>query len=222
MKKVLIVLVFISNLVFSQDKVSQNLGDFNVLKTYRGLHIKLVKSKDQKIVIEGEKSEEVIVKNTNGVLKITMTVLETFSADEARVTVYFNNNIDIIDVNEGSFVSSNEIFKQEKIELKSQEAGKIDIELKTNYLDVKVVSGGEIILKGFTKNQNVKANTGGFYKAKALETEYTNVTASTGATATVYASKLVDANANLGATITVKGEPTEIKKKESLGGYIRN
>ncbi len=222
MKKVLIVLVFISNLVFSQDKVSQNLGDFNVLKTYRGLHIKLVKSKDQKIVIEGEKSEEVIVKNTNGVLKITMTVLETFSADEARVTVYFNNNIDIIDVNEGSFVSSDEIFKQEKIELKSQEAGKIELELKTNYLDVKVVSGGEIILKGFTKNQNVKANTGGFYKAKALETEYTNVTASTGATATVYASKLVDANANLGATITVKGEPAEIKKKESLGGYIRN
>jgi len=209
-------------LVFSQDKVSQNLGDFNVLKTYRGLHIKLVKSKDQKIVIEGEKSEEVIVKNINGVLKITMTVLKTFSADEARVTVYFNNNIDIIDVNEGSFVSSDEIFKQEKIELKSQEAGKIELELKTNYLDVKVVSGGEIILKGFTKNQNVKANTGGFYKAKALETEYTNVTASTGATATVYASKEVDANANLGATITVKGEPAEIKKKETLGGYIRN
>lgn len=222
MKKVLIVLVFISNLVFSQVKVTQNLGDFNVLKTYRGLHIELVKSKDQKIIIEGEKSKEVIVKNINGVLKITMTVLETFSADEARVTVYFNNNIDIIDVNEGSFVSSDEIFKQEKIELKSQEAGKIELELKTNHLDVKVVSGGEIILKGFTKNQNIKANTGGFYKAKELETEYTNVTASTGATATVNASKLVDANANLGATITVKGEPAEIKKKESLGGYIRN
>ena len=79
MKKVLIVLVFISNLVFSQDKVTQNLGDFNVLKTYRGLHIELVKSKDQKIIIEGEKSKEVIVKNINGVLKITMTVLETFS-----------------------------------------------------------------------------------------------------------------------------------------------
>ncbi len=222
MKKVLIVLVFISNLVFSQDKVTQNLGDFNILKTYRGLHIELVKSKDQKIVIEGEKSEEVIVKNINGVLKITMTVLKTFSADEARVTVYFNNNIDIIDVNEGSLVSSNEIFKQEKIELKSQEAGKIDLELKTNHLDAKVVSGGVITLKGFAKNQNVKVNTGGLYKAQELETEYTNIVASTGSVATISASKLVDANANLGATITIIGEPIEIKKKESLGGYIRN
>ncbi len=222
MKKVLIVLIFISNLIFSQDKVNKNLGDFNVLKTYRGLHIKLVKSKDNKIVIEGEKAEEVIVKNTNGVLKITMTVLETFAADQARVTIFFNNNIDVIDVNEGSFVTSNETFKQEKIELKSQEAGKIELELKTNYLDVKVVSGGEIILKGSSKNQNVKTNTGGFYKAKELKTEYSNITASTGATATVNASKMVDANANLGATITVKGEPEEIIKKESLGGYVRN
>jgi len=221
MKKVLVVLVFISNFVFSQDKVSQNIGDFNVLKTYRGLYIELVKSKEQKIVIEGEKSKEVIIKNINGVLKITMTVLETFSADQARVTVYFSNDIDIIDVNEGSFVSSEEIFKQEKIELKSQEAGQIDLRIETNYLDIKVVSGGKISLKGTAKNQNIKANTGGFYKAKELKTEYTNVIASTGATATINASKLVDANANLGATITIKGEPEEIKRKESLGGYIR-
>ena len=149
-----------------------------------------------------------------------MTILETFSANQAKVTVYFKD-LDVINVNEGATISSEENFKQEKIELKAEEAGIIDLKIKTNFLDIKIVTGGIIKLNGYSKNQNVKVNTGGVYKADELETEYTDISASTGASATVYASKLVDANASLGATVTIKGEPEEIKRKESLGGYIR-
>lgn len=221
MKKVLLVLIFISNIVFGQEKVSQNVGDFNELKIYRGLEVELIKSNDQKVIVEGEKSEEVIIKNINGVLKISMTVLETFSAHQAKVTVYFKEDLDIIDVNEGAVINSKETFKQDKIVIKAQEAGMVDLKVKTTDLDVKIVTGGIITLNGTSKNQNVKVNTGGIYKAENLETDYTNISASTGASATVYATKLVDANANLGATITIKGEPEEIKRKESIGGYIR-
>ena len=52
-------------------------------------------------------------------------------------------------------------------------------------------------------------------------TEYTNVSASTGSNCVVNATKMIDANAKIGATITVKGDPKEIKKAESLGGYVR-
>jgi len=221
MKKGLIVLLFISNLIFSQEKITKNLGDFSELKTFRGLKVALIKSDTPKIIIEGEKSNEVVVKNINGVLKISMTVMESFSANQAKVFVYYAKDIDIIDVNEGSLVSAEEPIKQEKLVLKAQEAGTIDLSVETTYLEIKSISGGEIILNGFTKNQNVKVNTGGFYKGKNLETEYTNVSASTGGTAVIKASKLVDANANLGAMITVKGDPEEIKKKESLGGYVK-
>jgi hypothetical protein len=221
MKKVIIIVFFISGLMNGQNKITQNLGDFNVIKSYRGLSIELIKTDSPKVVIEGEKSDEVIIKNINGVLKITMTALETFSSNQAKVTIYYKNDIDIIDVNEGSFIRSDEIFEQKKIELKSQEAGKINLKIKTEQLDVKVVTGGQIEVEGFSKNQNVKVNTGGIYKGKGLETEYTNVSSSTGSTASISASKLVDANANLGATIKINGDPEEIKKKESLGGYIK-
>ena len=221
MKKIVIALFFITSIVSSQEKVTKNLGDFNTLKVYRGLHIQLIKSDTSKIVIEGEKSEEVVVKNVNGILKISMTVLETFSADKVLVNLYFSNEIDILNVNEGSIISSEEVFEQNKMELKAEEGGEINLELNTFYLDVKTVTGGIITLKGFSKNQNIKAYTGGIYEGKKLKTEYTNVTASTGGIATVNASNLVDAKSNLGAAITIKGEPLEIKKKESLGGYVR-
>lgn len=222
MKKSVIFLFLITNFIFAQDKITKNLGDFNVLKTYRGLTVDLVKADRPQIVIEGDKSKEVIVKNVNGVLKISMSVMETFSASDARVTIYYSETLNLIDANEGSFISSEEIFKQEKLELKAQEAAQINLKINTDYLDIKVISGALIELDGFSKNQDVVSNTGGIYKGENLDSDYANITASTGGIATIKAEKLVDANAKLGATITVIGEPGEVKKRESVGGYVRH
>jgi len=222
MKKIVLILVLISNFAFSQEKITKNLGDFDKLKVLRGLKVDLVRSDEPKSVIEGEKSEEVVIKNVNGLLKITMKTMESFSADKVKVTIYFKNDINLIDANEGAVIRSDETFSQDKMKLKAQEAGNISLNIKTNDVDVKSVTGGKIKLSGFSKNQKASVNTGGSYKGGDLETESTVVKCSTGSDAVVYASKSIDANANLGGTITVKGDPEEVKKKESLGGYIKN
>lgn len=222
MKNVVLALFLIANIAFGQEKITKNLGDFDKLKTYRGLTVELIRSDEPKSVVEGEKSEEVVIKNVNGVLKISMKTMETFSADKAKVTIYFKSNIYLIDANEGSSISSDETFTQDKIELKVQEAGKIKINIKTDQVTVKSVTGGRIELSGFARNQNATVNTGGTYKGGNLETESTVIKCSTGSDAVVYASKSIDANANLGGSITVKGDPEEVNRKESLGGYIRD
>jgi hypothetical protein len=222
MKKAVFVIFLISSFVFSQEEITKNLGDFHTLKTYRGLVVELVRSDTPKSVVEGEKSEEVIIKNVNGVLKITLKTLESFSAERVKVTIYFKDDIQLIDANEGSKVKSEETFAQEKIELKTQEAGKIDLKLRTEQLIVKSVSGGFVELDGYSKNSDISVNTGGSYKGGNLETETTKVKSSTGSSAVIYASKSVDANANLGASITIIGNPEEINKKETLGGYVKD
>jgi len=222
MKNIVLALFLITNIAFGQEKITKNLGDFDKLKTYRGLSVELIRSDEPKSVVEGEKSEEVVIKNVNGVLKISMKTMETFSADKAKVTIYFKNNIYLIDANEGSSIKSDETFTQDKIELKVQEAGKIKINIKTDEVIVKSVTGGRIELSGFATNQNATVNTGGSYDGGDLETESTTIKCSTGSDAVVYASKSIDANANLGGTIKVKGDPEEVNKKESLGGYIRD
>lgn len=221
MKKLVFALMFISAIGMAQEKVTMNLGDFHVLKTYRGLQVELIKSDDSKLIIEGNRSSEVTVKNKNGTLKISMSIAHTFSADDVMVYLYYQNDIDVIDANEGSHIFSDEIFKQDKLTAKAQEAGRIKIEIDTDQLDVNVISGGQVTLKGSSKNQNIKSNTGGIYKGERLDTENTKVSSYTGGSASVKASKLVDANASTGGTISISGEPSEVNKKESLGGYIR-
>jgi len=221
MKNLVFAFMFVSAFGMAQEKVTMNLGDFHTVKTYRGLNVELIKADDAKIIIDGNRSSEVTVKNNNGTLKISMSIAHTFSADDVMVYLYFKDNIDVIDANEGSHIFSDEVIKQEKITAKAQEAGRIKFEIDTEQLDVTVVSGGQVNLKGSSKNQNVKSNTGGIYKGERLETEYTKVSSYTGGSANVKASVLVDAKASTGGTISISGEPEEVKKSESLGGYIR-
>ncbi len=221
MKSLVFTLMLVTSFCFAQEKVTMNLGDFHNLKTYRGLQVELIKSDEAKVVIEGNRSSEVTVKNNNGTLRISMSITHTFSADDVMVYLYYKDEIKLIDANEGSHIFSDEVFKQEMITVKAQEAGRIKLELDTDQLEVTSVTGGEVKLKGTSKKQNVKVNTGGMYKGERLETETTNVSANTGGLADVTASKLIDASASTGGIVSIKGEAEEIKKSESLGGYVR-
>lgn len=222
MKKITILIILLTNIVFSQDEITKNLGDFHELKTYRGLNVELVRDDSPKVVIEGDKSDQVTIKNVNGVLKISLKVLESFSAKDVKVTVYFSNDIDILDANEGSVITSNRIIKQDKLVLKVQEAGKINLEIGTTDVEIKSISGGSVSLNGYSENQKVNANTGGKYKGENLKTDNTEVSVSSGSDAIINATKSVTANATLGGTITITGDPNGVIKKESLGGYVRH
>ena len=139
MKKLIIILFFISGILHGQEKITKNLGDFNLLKTYRGLNVKLVKADAPVIVIEGRKSSDVVVKNVNGILKLSMSLEQTFSAGDVDVTIYYKDKLDIIDANEGSTITSAETITQDRLEIRSQEGAEIVLSVKTSNLEVKAI-----------------------------------------------------------------------------------
>jgi hypothetical protein len=57
---------------FAQSTITKNLGDFTTLKVYNGIEVELIKSKEHKLEITGEKSEIVKVKNVNNTLKLSL------------------------------------------------------------------------------------------------------------------------------------------------------
>jgi len=54
-----------------------------------------------------------------------------------------------------------------------------------------------------------------------LETESADVSAHTGGIAEIHVTKFADVSASTGGMITVSGDPEELKKSESLGGYVK-
>jgi len=204
----------------AQNPLDKNVGDFNEVKVYDLIEVNLVKSDEESVVITGEDVDDVQVINKNGILKIRMKFERSFDGTKTFVTVNYRE-LEIIDGNEGAFISSNELIEQDKITLKSQEGARLKIGLDVNKVDVRAVTGGIVETRGRANTQNITITTGGIYEGKKFETKNTNVTIKAAGDAEVYASQAVDAKIRAGGDIYIYGNPETIKENRVFGGRIK-
>ena len=221
MKKLTLILLFTSSVLFSQESIVTNLGDFTSLKVFSGLEVELIKSVEAKVFITGSKANQVSVKNKNGILKFSLKYTDGFKKGDVDIQVYYLNEIDVLDANEGAHIYSNNTLNQQHLELKTQEGAGINVDIQVKYLSIKSVSGGLIKVKGTTQSQIIDANTGGIYKGFDLESKQATATASAGGIINVNVSELLDATVNFGGSIYYKGTPEELKTKKVVGGTIK-
>lgn len=218
MKKLIIgaVILFVQ---MSFGQVTKTLGDFDTVKVYDKLNVKLVQSSENKLVIKGARETELEAVNKNGILKIRMPFPKLLSGEDLEVTLYYKH-IELIDVNEGAIVTSSEAIKATSFKVSAQEGGKINVNLEVEKLKVSSVSGGEITLTGKASNQVASLGAGGYLLASKLETSQTTVSVSAGGKADVNASTLVDAKVSAGGSIYIYGKPKQINQKTVFGGKI--
>ena len=221
MKKLLtLVSLFTIFSIYSQDTIKKAVGDFTTLKVYNGIDVELIKSDKQEIVITGEKAQKVNVKTTRDILKLYLPFPESLANGKVKIVVYYSKDIDIIDANEGASITAKE-FKQQKVEIKTQEMAFINMVLEVQYLTIKAVTGGVIKLTGSTKNQTIEVNNSGVYRGYNLKVENTTyIRAALGGKGEVSSEKTLDAKVSFGGTIFYKGTPEVLKTKKVLGGTI--
>lgn len=222
MKKSTLLLILFSTTLFAQEPITTKLGDFNTVKVFNGLSVELQKSTNSKIEISGQKAKDVSVKNSNGTLKIRLKFPEGFLAENVKIVLYHAKDIPVLDANEGASIISDEILKQQHLEVRTQEGSKIKLDIDTKYLTVKSVTGGIISLSGITESQTVEANTGGIYSAYSLQSKQAIVTSSSGANVEIKASELLDASVRFGGSVFYKGTPEILKTKTIIGGTIKD
>ncbi|WP_316634785.1 head GIN domain-containing protein [uncultured Flavobacterium sp.] len=218
MKKLLIgaAILFVQ---MSFGQVTKDLGDFDSVKVFDKLSVKLVQSSENKIVIKGARESEVEVVNKKGLLKLRMPFPKLLSGNDLDITVYYKH-LELIDVNEGANVTSKEAIKATSFKVSAQEGATIDVNLDVDKLKVSSVSGGSITLHGKAANQDASLGAGGYLLASKLTTSQTTVSVSAGGKADVNASTLVDAKVSAGGSIYIYGKPKQINQKTVFGGKI--
>lgn len=217
---VTIALILVSTVLFAQSPITKTVGKFKELKVYDLIDVNLVQSNEDKIIISGKSTDKVVFVNKNGVLKIKMNIDEIYNGSDTTVTLHYTG-VDIIDVNEGASVSSNDTIKQFEIDLNAQEGGKIQVSLNVSYTNIKSISGGNIKASGASKNQNISINSGGVYDGKELKTETTEVTIKAAGEAHVHASGLVTAKVTAGGNVYIYGNPKSVDESKVMGGNIK-
>ena len=218
MKKVLIIaFVFLSQITTAQ--VTRNLGDFDEVKVFDKINVKLIAASENKIVVTGARADELETVNKNGELKIRMPFPKLLSGEDITVKLYFKN-LESIAVSEGSYVSSENDFKQTSLDLNAKSGGEIKLTIVVDKVSVKVNSGGIVSLFGTAENQEVVITSGGILNAKELATSQTTISVAAGGKSEIHASILVDAKVRAGGSIFIYGKPKQINQEVFIGGTI--
>lgn len=221
MKNVLIALtILITGAITAQNTISKTVGEFSELKVYDLINVELIKSKENKVEISGKNASDVVVVNKNGKLKIKLNLEESFDGNKTDVKLYYSS-VDVIDVNEGAYVSSEDKIKQYELELRAQEGGFIKLNLKTNETKIKAVTGGILELEGSTNHQNITIGTGGIFKAEGFKSENTDIAIRAGGEAHVSATEVLDIKIRAGGDVYIYGEPKKVNESRALGGRIK-
>lgn len=217
----LVVLSFVFQGTMAQDeKLTQDLEPFSEIKAFDGIYVKLVKSNENKAVITGTNTKNVVIVNNEGVLKIRMKTTKMFSGYRTFVVVYYSNKLVVLDVNEDARITCEDAIVQDVLELKAQEGGELQLYTEVEQLLVKTVTGGVVKTAGTADLQDVVINTGGIYEGKELRTKFSTINVNAGSRAEIYASDYVKATVKAGGEVLVYGNPAKMDEKTVFGGKI--
>lgn len=221
MKVLLMIMsLFLSANTVAQENIEKNLGDFDNIKVYDLINVELIKSDENKAIISGDNKSDVEIVNKNGTLKIKMRLGQNFDGNKTVVTLHYKN-IDVIDVNEGSYVYSDDTFKQYNMELRAQEGAIIKLILDVTDVKLKIVTGGEVRLSGNAIREDIAINTGGIFHGENLNSESSYVDIKAAGEAHINASKLADIKIKAGGDVFIYGNPEKVNESKVFGGRIK-
>ncbi len=200
---------------------SQDLGDFNEIKTYDGLAVELIASDKNAVELSGQEKDNIQIENKKGTLIIRMKISKLFSGYKTFVKLYYKDPFSIIQANDESFISIKETITQDKLLLEAYESALIEANLKLDQLLVKAFFNGEVKLTGSSKLQDITINTGGTYSGENLKSSFTTIVVNAGGNASVNATDYVNANVKAGGTVLIYGNPKKVDEKKLFGGFIK-
>ena len=206
--------------LFGQRIIDKDVGEFHAVKVFDLIEVNLIQSDENKILIKGRNVDDIKWANKDGVLKLRMQLDRKFTGEDTFIEVYYTD-LDVIDANEGSEITCNEMVKKNKIELRAQEGGKITIGMDVQVVEIRAVTGGIVQASGLAENQSIVINTGGIFEGSDLRTSNSEVKISAGGEAEVFASERIDIDVKAGGDVTVYGQPKRVNKKTFVGGRIR-
>ena len=219
-KKLLLTLFLIPVITFAQKHRTESLNSFNEIKVYDEINVTLIKSTKNKAVVKGNKTDDVVFVNNNGRLKVRMEAEDLLAGDRTYVTLYYAEELTLIDANENAVITVKNPLKSNSITLRAQEGADIFAKVNTDRLMAKAISGGDIEVKGKANTQEVIVRTGGNYDADKLNSETADVTVFAGGEAMVNTKNFIDANVTAGGNIEIFGNPATIQQDKTFGGSI--
>ena len=220
MKKFFFLFFLISVTTLAQKSKEVSISPFNGVKVYSGIHVKLIPSDTNKMVIFGDNIETVVFTLKKDVLKIRHSIDQLLNPSTTYVELYFTEDLDALHTYQGSTLESTAEINTTSIILKAHEGSRQTLNITSEKIDSRVKSGGFLNISGKATSHRLSILGGGICEGEKLLTEQTTVKVTAGGVAYLYASELLEATVSVGGTVRIHGKPTKLIRKKVIGGTI--
>ncbi|MEN8768904.1 MAG: DUF2807 domain-containing protein [Candidatus Arcticimaribacter sp.] len=220
MKKLLFLFFLISVTTSAQKSKEVSISPFIGVKVYSGIHVKLIPSDTNKMVIFGDNIETVVFTLKKDVLKIRHSIDQLLNPSTTYVELHFTEDLDALHTYQGSTLESTAEINTTSIILKAHEGSRQTLNITSEKIDSRVKSGGFLNISGKATSHRVSILGGGICEGEKLLTEQTTVKVTAGGVAYLHASELLEATVSVGGTVRIHGKPTKLIRKKVIGGTI--
>jgi hypothetical protein len=188
------------------------------LKEFKGLavgadtKVTLVKSTENKLVVNGGDDEELGVENEGGFL--------TLNGADFDITLYYKNSLESI-----SAASDAQVYSKEEINIKdfsitAASDAKVELTLNVKKLHTTAASDAQVILTGKATDHDATLSSDADLKAEDLLTENANIVLSSDASAVITAKGIVNATVGSDGSLKIYGKPKKVNEVKGSDAQI--
>ena len=217
MNKILITFIFCCLYVNGQKK---SIGDFSELIIRDGLHVTLIKSETNEVMITSENEQGVTLTNKDGQLKISMKPVEALKGIDGNIELFYTGRINKIDVSRGAYLSILDTIVTQNIDVISRKGGEIELLLYAKSAKYAAKTGGKIIVKGQVDQQHIHISSGGVVNAEHTLSKDTAAKILFGGSCDIQATSFFNLTTRFGGVARVHGNPLKTVHNKILGGSI--
>jgi hypothetical protein len=198
----------------------RKLDHFNKIIAGDKIIVQLLKSdKESALVkVQGIDASKVKTEVAGGTLTLSIYG-EPFTKKKVMVTVNYKDIHSII-VNNGSEVSTGNLFKTDTLVVDIKSGGVLYLDADIGCLRAKITEGGLLSAQGYATSQDVTVSSFSTLSAFDLESDKIKIKAVTGGKAKINVEEELEAEASSNGYITYKGSPAKLKQTANSGGSI--
>lgn len=197
-----------------------NLKAFTALKVQSNIQVTLVKSSENKLVVDEGDTTQLVIDNEGNSLDLGLKQPQTKKSKTIKGTLYYNSSLSSIATGAGSKLMSTDVVKSQSLELNTGSGSYMELNVDAATLAIEVSSGGAMKLEGNAGTQTVKVNSGAVLKAKDLVSTNAEVKVTSGGVGAINVTGTLDGKATSGSSLSVYGNPKTVNKHNSTGGSI--
>ena len=213
--------ILIIDRTFSQNnkKITLATSAYEGIRVTSGLDVMLIASNVNKLIVEGENSDFVVISLKNKILKIALSNKRGMFTKKTKIELYHSRDLKTISVNKSSRVASSQTISQTNLFLEAKTNSQIDLEVYVKKIKTNLSFGGRVYLEGKANEHVLNFSTSSICEAEQLISKTTKINCKMGAYAYINSKNRVDVKM-YGGVLRVFGAPKTIKTSSKYGAKV--